>query len=97
MSVSWSTGGLKRLSVVASGLKNLQNSSDVKKNTCQSQRVSLFLKKHINLTEKQLFIRFHFVALITVSLHGKISLNFRIKFGVSFSIKHIKPLLTILY
>ena len=37
-------------------------------------------------------------ALSTVSVHGEISINFRIKFSVSFSIKQIQPLeMTLFY
>ena len=46
----------------------------------------------VNLTQKRLFMRLNSVGLSIISLHGKISLNFGIKFCVSLSIKHIKPL-----
>ena len=46
-----------------------------------------FSKNHINLTENSFELNFILWALSTISLHGKISLNFTIKFYVSLSIK----------
>ena len=65
------------------GLSDLQNPSEIKKNTYQSQHVPFFCQKgRMNLTEKRLFIRFHPVGPEHYSLHGKISLDFRRKFRV---------------
>ena len=40
---------------------NLKTTLDIKKNTFQSQHVPFFSKNRTNLTEKQLFIKFHSV------------------------------------
>ena len=62
-------------------------------NIVQFQHVVFFSQiNRLNLTENRFFIRFYSVGPNTVSLHGKICLNFRNKFCVSLSIKHRNPL-----
>ena len=73
--------------------QNHQITLEIKKNTFQLQHVSFFSQKITKFGEKDHFL-YNFIpwTLSTVSLHGKISQNFGIKFCVYLSMKHIKPL-----
>ena len=58
-----SSMGLKGLSVITSGQEKSSNPSEIKNSTgqAQAQHAPFFLKSQIDLAEKWLFIRFHFV------------------------------------
>ena len=94
------TSGIKWAISDSLGLRKSSKPSEMKKNTPSSTTSLLFSLKKMHKFDRINGFLSDFIpwALSTVSLHGKISQNFKIKFRDLPSIKHIKnPYITILY